>query len=422
MTATYREEVPIEELGLPEVPPEQPGSITVLQRLEKQLARYPLARATTALPRTGRWAIDAARTEAGRIPGAPQIRMSAAILAQVAMDETIIALAQGPNRSPHRADYARVAGELTEARALYERRGWLADPRSYHRDPPELSDVARRRGWALGECYERIMWPSDYEARPEEPGAERWQSYEANRTAAAWVMEHRDGPRPWLIAIHGFGTGATFADLITFRAPHLHHDLGWNIAAIVLPVHGSRRPSRVGGEEFLSFDMMNAVHAIAQSVWDIRRLISWVRSRDPEAMAMYGVSLGGYLASLMTCFEGDLDAVIAGIPVSDFPSLLGHQAPAHVQRRATEHGILHGNAEVVHRVVSPLAMHPLVPKERRFIFAGLGDRMAVPSQAHALWEHWDQPTISWFPGNHVGYLWSAKVGGFVDSVLEGVTS
>jgi len=48
--------------------------------------------------------------------------------------------------------------------------------------------------------------------------------------------------------------------------------------------------------------------------------------------------------------------------------------------------------------------------------------MAVPSQAHALWEHWERPTISWFPGNHVGYLWSAKVSGFVDRVLDGVWS
>lgn len=421
MSAAYSAEMPIEELHLPDVPPEPPGSITLLQRLEKQLARYPLARATTAIPRTGRWAVDAAITEAGRIPGAPQVRMSAAILAQVAMDETIIALAQGPNRSPHRADYTRVATELSTARRLYDTRGWLDDPRSYHRDPPDLVDVSRRRGWALGECYQRIMWPSGYEPHAEEPGAERWAAFEANRTAAAWVMEHPGDPRPWLVAIHGFGTGATFADLITFRAAHIHHDLGWNVAAIVLPVHGSRRPSRLGGEDFLSFDMMNAVHAISQSVWDIRRLISWVRTREPTAMAMYGVSLGGYLASLTSCFVGDLDAVIAGIPVTDFPALLGHQAPAHVRRRAAEHGILHGNAEIVHRVVSPLAMDPLVPKERRFIFAGLGDRMAVPAQAHALWEHWDQPTISWFPGNHVGYLWSAKVGSFVDSVLNGVT-
>ncbi len=412
------DEVPMDEVELPEVPPEQAASITVLRRFEKQLARYPLARLTTTVPRTTRWAAEALFTEAGRIPGAPQVRISASLLAHVAMDEAIIALVQGPSRFPRRADYERVAAELADARALFDARGWLEDPRSYHLDPPALVEVARTRGWALGERYDRIRWQSGFEPRVEEPGSARWRSFEANRTASAWIMEHPGPPRPWVVAIHGFGTGATFADLITFRAPHLHHDLGWNVAALTLPVHGHRRPSRLGGEEFLSFDMMNTVHALAQSVWDIRRLVSWVRTRDPSAVAMYGVSLGGYLTALLSCFVEDLDAAIAGIPVSDLARLFAHQSPAHVRARAVQHRILEGNAEVVHRVVSPLAMEPLVPRDRRFIFAGLGDRMAVPTQAHALWEHWERPTISWFPGNHVGYLWSAKVSGFVDDVLR----
>jgi hypothetical protein len=394
--------------------------ITALQRIEKQLARWPLARITTAGPRTGRWAIESLLTEAGKIPGAPQIRMSAALVAQVAMDEAIIALAQGPSRFPRRADYERVASELIDAASLFSERGWLDDPHSYHVCPPSLldSEVDRSRGWALGEGYERISWPSGFEPRAVEPGAARWRAFEANQTASAWVLEHHDGPRPWMIGIHGFGTGAPFADLITFRASHVHHELGWNVAAIVLPVHGSRRPSRLGGEEFLGFDMMNSVHALGQSVWDIRRLLTWVRARDPRAVVMHGVSLGGYITSLLSCFESELDAVIAGIPVVDFPALFSHQSPDHVRQRATDHGILSGNAELVHRVVSPLAMEPLVPHDRRFIYAGLGDRMAIPAQAHALWEHWGQPTVSWFPGNHVGYLWSPKVAAFVDGVLD----
>ena len=270
----------------------------------------------------------------------------------------------------------------------------------------------------MGQSYRRINWDSGYEPRPEEPGAARWASFERNRTASAWLLEHDDGPRPWLIGVHGFGTGAPVADMITFRAQHVFHELGWNVAAIVLPVHGSRRPSRIGGEDFLGFDMMNCVHALSQSVWDVRRLLSWVRAQDPTAVALHGVSLGGYVASLTSCFEGDLDAVIAGIPVCDFPALFAQQAPRHVRDRAIEHRILDGNAEVVHRVVSPLSMPCLVPHERRSIFAGLGDRMAVPTQAQALWEHWDEPRIRWFPGNHVGYLWSSKVAAFVDGVLR----
>lgn len=401
----------------------EPASITLLKRAEKGLARSPLARLSTVVPRTGKWAYNAVRTEAGRIPGAPEIRMTGSLAAHVAMDEAVIALVQGPKRTPRRADYLRVSSELRDARELYEAKGWIDDPSSYHREPEPLTadHVSAKQGWALGERYRRISWHSGFEARPEEPGAERWNSFRQNRTASAWVLEHEDGPRPWMVCVHGFGTGAPFADLITFRAPHVFHELGWNIAAIVLPVHGSRRPSRIGGEYFLGFDMMNSVHALTQSVWDIRRLLTWVRAQNPEKVVLHGVSLGGYITALMTCFDGELDAAISGIPVVDFPALFAHQSPIHVRERCIEHGIINGNAEAVLQVVSPLGMPCRIPRDDRYIFAGLGDRMAIPTQAHELWEHWDRPVIRWFPGNHVGYLWSSKVADFMDSTLESVS-
>jgi hypothetical protein len=73
---------------------------------------------------------------------------------------------------------------------------------------------------------------------------------------------------------------------------------------------------------------------------------------------------------------------------------------------------------VVHRVVSPLAFRSKVPWDRRFVFAGLGDRMAMPEQALALWHHWDEPAVSWYSGNHVGYLWSSQVRAFLDAALD----
>ena len=50
---------------------------------------------------------------------------------------------------------------------------------------------------------------------------------------------------------------------------------------------------------------------------------------------------------------------------------------------------------------SPLNYPPRVAKERRLIITGLGDRLAPPEQAQALWEHWDRCAFHWFPGNHI---------------------
>ena len=71
----------------------------------------------------------------------------------VAMDESVMALAVGPNRFPGRSDYERVGAELALARDRLERAGYLADPVEYHREPPALrlpatSDRRSRRSAA----------------------------------------------------------------------------------------------------------------------------------------------------------------------------------------------------------------------------------------------------------------------------------
>jgi hypothetical protein len=389
------------------------------REVEKRLARQPFARASTAVPRTLGWVTDSVRRRADEpLPGIPRARMTAALIGHVAMDESIMAVAASPNRYPRRADYERVGAEVLEAHRRMGEAGWLEDPESYHSAPPPAGPTTVTSGWALGRSYRRLWWPSGYEPPEGLPGRDRWLSFEANRTASAWILEHDGGPRPWIVCVHGFGTGSPFMDLVGFRAGHLHDSLGLNVAAVVLPVHGSRKPTRLSGEEFLGYDLMNAVNGLAQSVWDIRALLGWVRTRRPTAVGLFGVSLGAYLTALVASLEADLDLALAGIPVSDVVELIRGHSPLHVSLRAVEHHVLDRTAEDVHRVVSPLAMTPAVPQSHRAIFAGMGDRLAPPEQAQQLWQHWDEPTTCWFPGNHVGYLWSDKVWRFVDQVCR----
>jgi hypothetical protein len=348
----------------------------------------------------------------------PETRLTPSLIGHVAMDESIMALAVGPNRFPRRAEYERVGAEVAEARSLFERRGWLEDPASFHQVPPALEDPVVTRGWALGRRYERLWWPSGFEPHPGIPGRERWLAFEPNRTASAWLLRHPGRDRPWVVCIHGFGTGAVFMDLVSFHAGHLHDDLGVNVAAIVLPMHGARKVNRLSGEEFLGFEMMNSVHGLTQALWDVRRLLTWVRGQHPSGVGVFGVSLGGLMTALTAAVEPDLDLVLAGIPMIDFPDLIRHHAPHHLHLRSIEHNILDGTAQDVHRVVSPLEMSTAAPFEARAIFAGLGDRLATTEHARRLWVHWEEPATCWYPGNHMGYLWSSKVWRFVDTALE----
>jgi len=388
------------------------------------LNRRALARVTRALPRTLHF-VGSALLRGEVSESLPAPHLSLGLAAQVAMDEALLAVAMTPRRFPLPGDYARVAAELADAEAMYTRRGWIAEPRTYHRTPPPLfdADVATSRGWAMGLGYDRVNWDSGFAPYPGEPGSDRWMAFEPNHVASAAVLRHADGPRPWVIAVHGFCMGFPFMDFPGLHAERLHHELGMNVAMPALPLHGPRRVTLISGEPFLSFELMNAVHGLTQAVWDIRRLIHWIREQGATSISLYGVSLGAYTVSLLAGIEEGVDAVVAGIPVSDFPGLFHRHSPHHIRARAIEHKIMGGTAENVYRVVSPLSFEAKVPPGRRFIFAGYGDRVATPEQAQALWEHWDQPQISWYAGNHPGYLWSKQVSDFlVASLGEGLMS
>lgn len=380
-----------------------------------------VARAMRAVPRTLHF-VGTALLHGQVAEAVPAPRVSVGLAAQVAVDEVLLAVAMAPRRLPTSEDYHRVAAELAVADAMYGPRGWVDDPSTYHRTPPALTDddITSSHGWAMGLGYQRLSWDSGFVPHPGEPGSDRWMAYEANRTASAVVVSHDDGPRPWVIAVHGFCMGFPFMDFRGLDVARIHRKVGANVAVATLPLHGSRRATFISGEPFLSFDLMNAVHGLTQTAWDVRRLVSWVREQGATSVTLYGVSLGAYAVSLLAGLDDRFDGVVAGVPVSDFPGLFHHHSPQHIRARAIEHEVMGTAADHVFRVVSPFSFEPRVPRDHRYIFAGYGDRLALPEQAQRLWEHWDRPSISWYSGNHVGYLWSRKVSAYLAESLTDV--
>ena len=161
---------------------------------------------------------------------------------------------------------------------------------------------------------------------------------------------------------------------------------------------------------------MDNVHATAQAVWDVRRLLSWIRSQEPESpIGLNSISLGGYVASLVASLEDGLTCAILGVPVADLIELLGRHAgfsPEDPRRHTVT------LAEPIGRMVSPLSLTPRVPMSGRFIYAGIADRLVHPrEQVVRLWEHWGRPEIVWYHGGHTGFFQSRPVQRFVDDAL-----
>jgi hypothetical protein len=352
-------------------------------------------------------------------PEVPAPELSIVVAAQVAIDEALLSsmLLTMPMPQGLR-EHERIEREVAEARELFESQGWLEKPADYHRTPPALEAPSLRETRIHRIHYEHLSFESGYSPHPDEPGRERWQSYAANRTAHAWVVRHPEPERPWLVCIHGYQMGYPVIDLGAFPPPWLHVRRGLNLLVPMLPLHGRRKIGRRSGDGFLSGQILDTIHAEAQAMWDIRRMLSWVRAQGATAVGVMGYSLGGYNTALLSSLDDDLACSIPGIPATEFTRLLYRHAPPLQMRQVEAAGMEEERAREVMRVISPLALEPVVPRDRRYIFAAVSDRLVPPDQVRDLWLHWDRPSIEWYQGGHVTFRAHPGVVRFINGALR----
>jgi pimeloyl-ACP methyl ester carboxylesterase len=366
---------------------------------------------------TGRYLAESWRDYLGQAPGElPVARPTLALAAQAFRDEVVLMGLKARRPVSRPEEFERITSEVVTGLEFYGDRGWLDDPKSFFGVPPPLSDVTVRKVKRGRRSFYRMFFDSEYLPRPGEPGAQRWLGYTANNREYALLLRHPQ-PRPWLVCVHGTEMGRAALDLALFRAWRLHEDLGLNVVMPVLPMHGPRARDLPKGAVFPGEDIFDDVHATAQAVWDIRRLLSWIRRQEPESqIGLNGLSLGGYITALVASLETGLTCAILGVPVADLVGLLTRHSglgPDDPRRRTIE------LAEPIGRMTSPLSLAPLVPMPGRFIYAGVADQVVHPrEQVIRLWEHWGKPEIVWYRGGHTGFFRARPVQRFIEAALQ----
>ncbi len=315
----------------------------------------------------------------------------------------------------HPRAFQRIDREVVAALEFYGDRGWLKNPRGFYGEPAPLSDVTVRPVKGRKPTFHRIDFQSGYAPHPDEPGRERWLGYAANHREYALLLRHPE-PRPWLVCVHGAEMGRAPFDLTAFRAWQLHEEFGLNVVLPVLPMHGPRARGLPKGAVFPSEDILDDVHATAQAVWDIRRLLTWIRLQEPQSpIGLNSLSLGGYIAGLVASLEHGLTCAILGVPVADVVEVLGRHAGL-ARNDPRRHTL--DLAAPIGRMISPLSLTPLVPMAGRSIYAGVADRLVHPrEQVTRLWKHWGKPQIMWYPGGHIGFFRSRPVQQFARDAL-----
>jgi pimeloyl-ACP methyl ester carboxylesterase len=233
---------------------------------------------------------------------------------------------------------------------------------------------------------------------------ERRSGYARNNVVHAQHWTHDDGPHPTLCLIHGFMGSPYLFNGLFFSLPWFFRS-GYDILLYTLPFHGRRaeKHSPFSGYGYFADGFAGFAEAMAQAVHDFRSVLDYLEYTGVDRIALTGMSLGGYTSALIAGVDDRIQAVIPNVPVVDPEALFDEWFPANLLIRlgnrvtGTDRALSAG-ASAYH---SPLNYRPLVPKDRRLIVAGLGDRLAPPEQAEALWRHWDRCAFHWFPGNHI---------------------
>ncbi|GAB3028613.1 PHB depolymerase family esterase [Mycobacterium bourgelatii] len=280
-----------------------------------------------------------------------------------------------------------------------------------HADPEPLliRTIKRRRVGSL--AYERMTFRHE----PELPNTLLAEGFGGPATAVVHLCRHTDGPRPWLVWVHGAGQGRA-EDLLLSRIDRVHRKLGFNVAMTIQPGHGSRRRE---WPQYPDMDPLGNVAGMIRVVSEVRAVVRWLR-RQATAVVIAGISMGSPVAALVSHLEDDLDGVAVYTPILGLNSMiarhLGRWGPSRTEIRK-----LLGSPEVsaLTSVIDPLAVVPTPPRHRRLIVGAWHDRMAMREPALALQERWGGE-LYWYDGSHVGHVFSRRVQRVSERFLRGV--
>jgi pimeloyl-ACP methyl ester carboxylesterase len=326
------------------------------------------------------------------------LRTAIASLLGVTMVPAMLTTALRRSETRAELDHLRFYAELASAR----------DPELSFPKPTQEPRISSRPAnpiaeWMAKGRVNNIRFDSSFEAV--NPALrEQCHGYVRNNVVRAQHWVHDDGPHPTLCVIHGFMGSPYLFNGLFFSLPWFYRS-GYDVLLYTLPFHGARaeKGSPFSGYGYFAHGFAGFAEAMAQAVHDFRSLIDYLEFTGVDRVALTGMSLGGYTSALIACVDDRIQAVIPNVPVVTPDRTVDEWFPANYVVRLRDL-IAGADDQLVHEATkypSPLNYPPLVPKDRRLIITGLGDRLAPPEQAELLWEHWDRCAFHWFPGNHI---------------------
>jgi len=204
---------------------------------------------------------------------------------------------------------------------------------------------------------------------------------------------------PTLILLHGGGDFLGYRHGFPLTVPAIHR-AGFNAATLAAPYHFQRQISGIG-----AFDHLRVAEAFGQGVAEIRALTGWLLNQSCPSIALFGISLGGWLAGLTATRDSRLKAIVLAAPGArrDYRATRGERVFWAPMGKALEKQKA-ARAALDKTPMNLTLSQPVIPKENILLIQGRYDLLVEAEQTEELWQKWKQPEIWRLPHGHVSWM------------------
>ncbi|MDX1497945.1 MAG: alpha/beta hydrolase family protein [Salinisphaeraceae bacterium] len=143
-----------------------------------------------------------------------------------------------------------------------------------------------------------------------------YASLKNNRKSHALYWSEPSRPRPTLIFLHGYSLSNYAVNSRMFSLPWFYKR-GYDILLVTMPFHGQRRErlDPFNGYGWFAHGTSHVNESMLQAVSDTRNWVDFLESRGAPAIGISGLSMGGYISTLMASVDDRLAFSIPNSPV-----------------------------------------------------------------------------------------------------------
>ncbi len=204
--------------------------------------------------------------------------------------------------------------------------------------------------------------------------------------------------KPSVLLVHGWQGELGYVWQFPFLGRYLARH-GVNAAMVELPYHAQRRPQGVGSiDNFISHDLRVMLSATRQAMADCRAIIGWLRDQGSPRVGIWGISLGAWLAGLISATEPQVAFAVLMSPVVRLDYAIRDLPFCEPIRQS-----LAGRSFNVDRL-NLVSHRPFPTRDNILIIESIHDLFAKVSTIEELWTTWGQPNIWRLHHGHISIL------------------